>query len=68
MSEKVKHILSCLEVETSKKCIMTSRRQLDWERSSIVEYDDDEKKVFAKKPGETHPPGQTQDCLDNVKS
>lgn len=67
MSEKVKHILSCLEVETSKKCIMTSRRQLDWERSSIVEYDDDEKKVFAKKPGETHPPGQTQDCLDNAK-
>ena len=67
MSAKIKHILNCLESETSKKCIMTSRRQLDWERSSIVEYDDDEKKVFAKKPGETHPPGQTQDCLENAK-
>lgn len=66
MNVKAKHILGCLEQETSKRCIMTSRRQLDWERSSVVEYDDD-KKVFARKPGETHPPGSTLDCSQNAR-
>lgn len=59
--DRVTHILKCLEKETSKSCIMTSRRQLDWERSSVVEYDDDEKKIFTKKSAETNPPGQTRD-------
>lgn len=66
MNVKSKHILASLEEQTSKRCIMTSRRQLDWERSSVVEYDE-ENKVFVKKPGETRPPVQMVDCFPNAQ-
>lgn len=48
-------IISLIETETQKKCLPTNRYQLDWERSSVIEYDCLEKnqQQQARKKGET---------------
>lgn len=54
------HILPSLEEITSKKCILTGRRQLDWERNSVVEYDDDAR-ILVKRPAEKSNPASAVD-------
>lgn len=45
-------VIDSLEKELSKKCFATHRHQLDWERSSVIEYDFCDHS-YAEKPGET---------------
>lgn len=61
------HILARLEVETSKSCIMSGRRQLDWERDSVVEYDE-EKKILVAGAGENAPVSRAVDVSEIARS
>lgn len=45
-------VIDSLEKELSKKCFATHRHPLDWERSSVIEYDFCDHS-YAEKPGET---------------
>jgi len=61
-------VISLLENELNKGFLAGARRQLDWERSAIVDYDYVESdRQFAQKPGETERFSDSRDLSEEAR-
>ncbi len=61
-------VISLLEHELHKNFLAGARRQLDWERSAIVDYDYVEpERQFAQKPGETELFSDSRDLSEEAR-